>query len=48
MKHRSDYKICPFCGATLDVGEKCDCKDCKNSPEQYIKIKPENKGGVAV
>ena len=22
---RSDYKICPFCGATLDCGEKCDC-----------------------
>lgn len=22
---RSDYRICPYCGAALDVGEKCDC-----------------------
>lgn len=24
-RQRSDYKICPFCGATLDLDEKCDC-----------------------
>ncbi len=24
---RTDYKICPLCGASLDVGEKCDCKE---------------------
>ena len=23
--HRTDYKICPYCGAALDVGERCDC-----------------------
>ena len=22
---RTDYKICPYCGAALDIGEKCDC-----------------------
>lgn len=22
---RSDYKICPECGAALDAGEICDC-----------------------
>lgn len=24
------YWVCPYCGAHLDVGEKCDCKkyDC--------------------
>ncbi len=28
-KHpRSDYKICEYCGAALDVGERCDCQDC--------------------
>lgn len=27
MKHRYDYKVCPFCGAALDVGEACDCMD---------------------
>ena len=25
MRARTDYKICPYCGAALDVGEKCDC-----------------------
>ena len=24
-RRRTDYKICDFCGASLDVGEKCDC-----------------------
>ena len=23
---RTDYKICPRCGASLDIGEKCDCE----------------------
>ena len=22
------YYTCPVCGATLDPGEKCDCKEC--------------------
>ena len=26
-KVRSDYKICELCGASLDVGERCDCMD---------------------
>ncbi len=21
------YKTCPYCGAHLDPGEKCDCQD---------------------
>lgn len=24
---RSDYYICPSCGAALDPGERCDCQD---------------------
>lgn len=24
---RTDYKKCPLCGASLDVGERCDCRD---------------------
>ena len=27
MRTRSDYKICPLCGASLDVGEVCDCEE---------------------
>lgn len=22
---RTDYKVCPMCGAVLDVGETCEC-----------------------
>ena len=25
------YWTCPYCGANLDPGEKCDCKDNKLS-----------------
>jgi len=28
---RWDYKICPNCGAALDVGEVCDCQKEKKS-----------------
>ena len=21
------YKVCPYCGAHLDPGERCDCKE---------------------
>ena len=24
------YKTCPECGATLDPGEKCDCREMQN------------------
>lgn len=33
QKTRSDYKICPFCGAALDVGEACDCLQEKRPSE---------------
>ena len=29
MRHRK-YDICRECGATLDYGEKCDCKKNEN------------------
>ena len=35
------YNICPQCGANLDPGEKCDCKEiinnnaeCRNNEEE--------------
>lgn len=34
QKARTDYKICPDCGAALDVGERCDCKDEKEKTEK--------------
>lgn len=34
MRNRSDYKICPLCGASLDVGEVCDCQQEKEHTER--------------
>lgn len=34
-KQRTDYYICPYCGCSLDVGEKCDCRQ-NNKPVNYI------------
>lgn len=36
---RTDYKICPYCGGSLDVGEKCDClqeKALSRTPQKGI------------
>lgn len=32
-----EYRICPYCGAALDPGERCDCQD----PEQLQEAEPE-------
>ena len=54
MRKRTDYKVCEFCGCSLDVGEKCDCKqskpcnECKPAKITYIFRKPVIKGGAAV
>lgn len=32
----SKFDICPFCGATLDHGETCDCR-CKSIKEETQK-----------
>lgn len=24
------YNVCPYCGANLDPGERCDCKEQQN------------------
>lgn len=26
-----NYRICPSCGAALDPGERCDCRDIEKS-----------------
>ena len=26
------YKICPYCGAHLDPGEVCDCREKEKTP----------------
>ena len=37
----SDYYACPYCGASLDPGERCDCQDRK---EQEVTIEVKSKG----
>lgn len=31
------FRVCPYCGAALDPGEKCDCK-INNDYKQIIPI----------
>ncbi len=31
MKHQHYYLTCPYCGANLDPGERCDCEGAGNS-----------------
>lgn len=30
------YKRCPFCGAALDPGEKCDCGEERETPNKTV------------
>lgn len=34
MKRRTDYKVCEFCGCSLDIGEACDCKEAREATER--------------
>lgn len=29
MKKKTYYHTCPYCGATLDPGEQCDCQEAQ-------------------
>jgi hypothetical protein len=42
---RSDYKICPFCGASLDVGERCDCRQEKQ-PQKCPRTHEKAQGNI--
>lgn len=37
------YRTCPYCGANLDPGERCGCRDNKNAPASATNT---DKGGV--
>lgn len=34
----SYYKECPHCGAALDPGERCDCKEEERNAEKKRKV----------
>lgn len=44
MSKRTDYKICEYCGASLDVGERCDCMERapKIAGRRYTPIRRED------
>lgn len=40
----AQYRTCPYCGASLDPGEKCDCQDNEKEcglPFQEVPMKQE-------
>ncbi len=39
----SYYQVCPNCGAHLDPGEVCDCRDTEKAPASAANA---NEGGV--
>ena len=43
----SYYHICPCCGAALDPGERCDCKDEKAAPDAANIQSGENGKGLS-
>lgn len=36
------YKICPDCGASLDPGEKCDCREEAEKKQEFFSRALEN------
>ena len=34
MSRKTYYKECPFCGANLDPGEKCQCQEQESKQER--------------
>lgn len=37
------YNICPYCGANLDPGEQCDCKEQQSERQQAAEKEKEVK-----
>lgn len=33
------YNVCPYCGANLDPGERCDCREQPEEHEKPIEVK---------
>ena len=41
------YHPCPYCGALLDPGERCDCDEAVPCPEEVRQIRDRIKAQVA-
>lgn len=42
----AQYRTCPYCGAHLDSGEKCDCMDEDENCGLPFQTVPDNAEGV--
>ncbi len=38
------YRVCQFCGCSLDPGEQCDCQDEENEENKIVEIESKKKG----
>lgn len=36
-KQRHQYRTCPYCGANLDPGERCDCREGEMTAVNFVK-----------
>lgn len=41
------FRICPYCDAHLDPGERCDCQDKKREAAPLQRERPQDKTPVA-
>lgn len=37
------YNVCPYCGANLDPGERCDCKEQQSEQQKAAEKEKEVK-----
>ncbi len=41
------YRTCPYCGAHLDPGERCDCQDKEKEAAPLQRERPQAKTPIA-
>lgn len=37
LHKKTPYRVCPRCGAHLDAGETCDCRQCSQQKSELYK-----------
>lgn len=42
----SYYHTCPYCGAHLDPGERCDCQEKKSQQKAPVSVTSTDRGKV--
>ena len=42
------YKTCPWCGAHLDHGERCECTTCAAAEREEARVKPPERARLEI